>query len=101
SLRGMQEFHPPYWRPFLKVPKEDLLAYAQKNGLTYRLDSSNDKMIYSRNLIRHKVLPELEKLYPGAKRRIAELSLEANEIAAYCQTKLQEELESYDQGIPA
>lgn len=46
-------------RPLLHVPKEKLYAYARDQGLTWREDSSNTDTKYTRNYIRHEILPRL------------------------------------------
>ncbi len=69
SLMGMSVFNPPFWRPLLEVPKKDLLAWLTHYEITYRNDSSNKQLKYSRNVVRHKIVPELEKIYPQHKRK--------------------------------
>lgn len=46
-------------RPLLAFSKEDLLAYLNRKGETHREDSSNLSRKYSRNRIRHDLLPEV------------------------------------------
>jgi tRNA(Ile)-lysidine synthetase-like protein len=43
-------------RPLLKIPKLDLIGYAQDQKLKWREDSTNESNDYTRNLIRHEVL---------------------------------------------
>lgn len=45
-------------RPLLSVSKSDLLAYLDRLGESHREDSSNQSLKYSRNRIRHDLLPE-------------------------------------------
>jgi tRNA(Ile)-lysidine synthase len=52
-------------KPFWQVPKSNLINYAKSNNLEWNEDESNKKSIHSRNLIRHKVLPELRKITPS------------------------------------
>lgn len=52
-------------RPLLCASKQELYNYAMDVGLEWREDSSNRKKDYDRNLIRHEVIPELEKLNPS------------------------------------
>lgn len=83
GLLGMATWNPPYWRPFLSESKETLLAWAQSKNLLYWEDSSNATIEYSRNTIRHRVLPVLEQLHPGAKRRLARCAGEIRDLAGY------------------
>ncbi len=46
-------------RPLLHVPKAQLMAYAQANGLKWREDPSNHDTRFTRNYIRHNLLPHL------------------------------------------
>lgn len=44
-------------RPLLSYSKKDLKEYANKNGITWRHDSTNDSDHYLRNRIRHHLVP--------------------------------------------
>jgi tRNA(Ile)-lysidine synthase len=44
-------------RPLLFAPREEIWAYAAEEGIPFREDSSNDKDTYTRNLLRHQILP--------------------------------------------
>jgi tRNA(Ile)-lysidine synthetase-like protein len=46
-------------RPLLKVPKTEILDYAQEHSLEWREDSTNLDITYLRNYIRHRLLPRL------------------------------------------
>jgi len=51
-------------RPLLAVKKEETEAYCRENGVPYAEDPSNRDPIYTRNRIRHEILPALEKINP-------------------------------------
>jgi tRNA(Ile)-lysidine synthetase-like protein len=72
-LTGFKEWAPPLWRPFLVHRKKHLTGWLSEIGAHFRHDSSNDKIDYARNKIRHQVLPLLEEMFPGATERIAHL----------------------------
>jgi tRNA(Ile)-lysidine synthase len=55
-------------RPLLAATREEVLAYLNYEGLTYRRDSSNEKPIYHRNRIRKELLPVITRLAPAAVR---------------------------------
>lgn len=52
-------------RPLLSFPKKEIDAYLIQNEISFRIDSSNKKLIYHRNLIRHEVLPLLHRINPS------------------------------------
>ena len=47
------------YRPLLDILKADLEQYAEENGLTYYVDSTNFDTDYTRNNIRHNIVPLL------------------------------------------
>lgn len=57
--------------PLLNFSKKELILYCRQNNLRARFDSSNKKNIYSRNIIRNKILPIVEKeINPGVRKVI-------------------------------
>ena len=52
-------------RPLLCLGKEEILAYLEEAGQSWRTDSSNLEDDYTRNRIRHHVLPAMEKEING------------------------------------
>ncbi len=55
-------------RPLLAATREEVVAYLDHEGLTYRRDSSNEKPLYHRNRIRKELLPVITELTPAAVR---------------------------------
>lgn len=52
-------------RPLLPFSRADILKYAQENKLTWREDASNASTKYTRNKIRHQVIPVLKEINPS------------------------------------
>ncbi|HCQ16906.1 MAG TPA: tRNA lysidine(34) synthetase TilS [Cryomorphaceae bacterium] len=50
-------------RPMLRLGRMDLQSYAQRHQLQWREDSSNKKVDYQRNFIRHKVVPAFRQAF--------------------------------------
>ena len=61
-----------YIRPLLKVTREEIEAYLKQQQIPWMTDSSNEEIVYTRNRIRHKILPEMEKINPRAVRHITQ-----------------------------
>lgn len=74
GLTGINEKSGWLIRPLLFASRRMISDYAETNMLEYREDSSNIQTKYTRNKIRHKVLPVLEEINPSALRSIAETS---------------------------
>ena len=53
-------------RPLLEATREEVVAYLDHEGLSYRRDSSNEKPLYHRNRIRKELLPVVTRLVPAA-----------------------------------
>lgn len=66
GARGMQPRQAGIIRPLLAAAKNDLLEYASANNLTWVEDSSNSTDKYSRNYIRHQVLPLMSNVFAEA-----------------------------------
>ncbi|PWB81602.1 MAG: tRNA lysidine(34) synthetase TilS [Candidatus Methylomirabilota bacterium] len=50
-------------RPLIDSTREEIERYVRKTGIPYVEDSSNRTLVYSRNRIRRRLLPELAKRY--------------------------------------
>ncbi len=54
------------WRPLLGMTRTQIEGYAYKHRLVWREDRTNRDPEYKRNLIRHEIVPLLERLNPSA-----------------------------------
>lgn len=64
----------PLVRPLLRCWREEIQAYCDAAGLQPALDRSNLEPVYLRNRIRLDLLPEIERLAPGARAHIWNLA---------------------------
>ncbi len=53
-------------RPLLDCTKDEIFAYLQENSLDFVTDKTNFDTEYTRNFIRHEILPKLEAVNPRA-----------------------------------
>jgi len=70
------------WRPLLDVPRTQLLAYAQHNGLAWIDDPSNLDTDPDRNFLRHAVFPLLRERWPAADAAFARSAALLSEAAS-------------------
>ncbi len=70
-------------RPLIECTREQIEKYCQENGLEYVTDSTNLTDDYTRNKIRHNVVPLLKEINCGFERSILRLSENAREISDY------------------
>lgn len=67
GLSGIQDdFDGKIIRPMLGVSKDEINEYIEKNTLAFVTDKSNYDTDFTRNALRHKVIPEIEKIFEGA-----------------------------------
>ncbi len=69
-------------RPLLDCPRTDLQAYAHAEGLNWIEDPSNRDTGFTRNFLRHRVLPELQRRWPGSSASLARSAAHQAEAAS-------------------
>ncbi|MCD7761376.1 MAG: tRNA lysidine(34) synthetase TilS [Clostridiales bacterium] len=68
GLRGLGGIPPrrgKLIRPLLEITRGELIAYARDNGVSWREDETNSDTAYTRNFIRHQVMPLLQERNPN------------------------------------
>lgn len=61
GLSGMRSFNGNIYRPLLKISRKEIEKYCQINALKYCQDSSNANLEFTRNRLRHVLVPLLKK----------------------------------------
>ena len=77
-------------RPFLLTPKQRLQDFVQACGYTWLEDASNQDQSFTRNRIRHQILPRLLAENPGYLHQVASLWRQARIDADFWDMDLQE-----------
>lgn len=65
GLHGIKNKVGDIIRPLLCFKKSEINAFVEENKLPFREDKSNEETKYVRNKVRHKIIPELEKINPS------------------------------------
>ncbi len=88
-------------RPMLGFSRKETIQICNEMNLPIWIDPSNLNLLFTRNKIREKVLPVLEKLHNGSTMRIAKLAdtLSSLQSDQYHLTKLAIQSISIDEGI--
>ncbi len=79
-------------RPLLGVWREEIEDYLEANELTFRTDSSNAETEYTRNRVRHELIPSLETYNPGITRNLVHLGAIMTDISAHLERLVDEAL---------
>jgi len=65
GLTGMKQHHGNIIRPLLFATRDEIASFSAAKRIKYREDSSNAEIKYTRNRIRHKIIPEIQKVNPN------------------------------------
>ncbi|PLY01095.1 MAG: tRNA lysidine(34) synthetase TilS [Desulfuromonas sp.] len=91
-----------YLRPLLGFRADELREYLQQRNLSWRDDSSNDDIAFTRNRIRHQLMPQLAEYNPNLVDALNRLAGQAADEEDYwarlSRTLLDEHGESADDG---
>ena len=74
GISGMPYKRGKIIRPLLDCTKDELQAFLKSRKIKYVKDPSNRSLRYARNRIRHRILPELQKLNPAVRDNLARLA---------------------------
>jgi len=67
-------------RPMMFIGRKDIEAYILKNKLDFVEDSSNNSVNYTRNRIRHKIIPQIEKINPSFRKTLTDTIAHIREV---------------------
>ena len=75
-------------RPFLATTRAEVEAYLKRLGQSWREDSSNRHLTFTRNRIRHELLPLLEGWNPQLREHLSQMAALARDEEAWWQAEL-------------
>lgn len=96
GLKGIPMKRNRIIRPILFANREKIVAYAKKNKLFFREDSSNKEDKYLRNKIRLNLIPELKNLSPKFSHSVIDSIKHLNEADILLQQLLEEKFKSLE-----
>jgi tRNA(Ile)-lysidine synthase len=83
GIRGLTGIKPKSGRiirPLLYASRSEIKQYADKCAIAYREDSSNLSVYYTRNKIRHEIIPLFEEINPSFRSSLVETIRKLNDI---------------------
>ena len=104
--KGIKPLHPLstslfLLRPLLSIPKKDIINFKTKFNLSHYDDSSNLDTRYTRNALRHIILPEIKKAFSqNIDKTLLNFAKEESEIASYLFNKSKEKLKKISLSCP-
>ena len=83
GLAGVTNYGDVILRPFIGVKKQEISEYVKLHNIPFVTDETNLRDDYTRNYIRHNVIPAVEKAFPEAESGVYRLSRIAAKEDAY------------------
>ncbi|MCH5202923.1 MAG: tRNA lysidine(34) synthetase TilS [Oscillospiraceae bacterium] len=83
GLSGIPKVRGKIIRPLLFSSREEIEEYCRKYNLMYMTDSTNLTDEYTRNKIRHRVIPVLKEINPSVENTVFQMNSTLSEIAEY------------------
>ncbi|MBQ8178404.1 MAG: tRNA lysidine(34) synthetase TilS [Clostridia bacterium] len=82
GLRGIVD-REGYVHPMLNFTKQEIRDYAASNRIPYKEDATNFDSEYTRNYIRHEIIPHVKSRFPAFEGAVQKLAKAAEEIEDY------------------
>ena len=64
GLRSIPAKRPPFIRPLIALKKDEIINYLKAKKLSFSKDETNRLLDFRRNMLRHKIVPQLLKVNP-------------------------------------
>jgi len=90
GLSGIQPRNGKIVRPLLFATRRQILAFARERKIAFINDSSNDELLYQRNVIRHRIIPAFEEIFPVFRKNASKTALILRETEKVYRQKLEE-----------
>ncbi len=94
GLAGIAPVRGDIIRPLLSVSREKIAVYLAERGQAFCTDATNEADAYSRNWIRHHVLPGLNEVNRCAIRHMYQTAEELREIDVFLRQQARKEMEA-------
>ena len=95
GLAGILPVRSHYIRPLLGVTGEEIRGFLQKGEYPYCMDKTNQDTRYSRNRIRHCILPQMETINPAVYVHMAQMKQELMEVREFVEEATKHALTQY------
>ncbi len=82
GLRGIVD-REGYIHPMLNFTKQEIRDYAASNRIPYKEDATNFDSEYTRNYIRHEIIPHVKSRFPSFEIAVQKLAKVAEEVEDY------------------
>lgn len=95
GVRGIKKVRGSFIRPLIECSRKEIEEYLASRNQTYCTDSTNEETDYTRNNIRHNIIPKLLDINPGAIEHLSNLSKMQDMAVEYIRKQAQIAYEKY------
>lgn len=89
GIKGMEPIRDEvYIRPMLNTEKSEIKEYLVANDIPYVEDETNNDESYQRNYVRHRILPQITKVWPNAINSIINFSKDCTNDDEYIKSQI-------------
>lgn len=99
GLINMQEKSWAILRPLLKMEKNEILEYLEKNNLEYKIDKTNFENNFSRNKLRNLIIPKFWEINENYKKNISNFMEYLEEVKNLLDFQVLEFLRKYEKNF--
>jgi len=89
GLRGIVD-RDGYIHPMLHFTKAEIRDYAALNRIPYKEDATNFDSEYTRNYVRHEIVPHIKSRFPGFEVAVQKLAKACEEVEDYMMGEIEE-----------
>lgn len=76
-------------RPFIYIPRSEIEEYANRRNLSFVEDETNYDLRYTRNYIRHVVIPTLKRINPSLENTLLQLHISSSLLEGHVERLMQ------------
>ena len=87
-------------RPLIRCTAEETRNYCAEQGVPYATDESNEDLRYTRNRIRHRILPELRRINPKVTEALNRTASALQKQQQAAEKRAADFLKSYSHALP-
>jgi tRNA(Ile)-lysidine synthetase-like protein len=91
-------------RPLLQIERRELHDYAEKKGLVWSEDSTNEETVFLRNRVRHLLIPHLDSQFPSWRQSVIGYASQIGNAEVFlraCANERMQALQRESRGGPA
>ena len=100
GVAGIPPKNDIFIRPIIEISRDEVLSYLEARKIRYVLDRSNYDTRFTRNFLRHKVIPVVKSRFPAFEEKVAQFGFILREQADYMREMAQKDIRKLRKPAP-